>query len=63
MQACVLAARQRPHLLYSLSAEKKGKFVCTQSSGCLTLWKPLLVPTWRLRRRFDETETWLDQAP
>jgi predicted lipoprotein with Yx(FWY)xxD motif len=33
------------HTLYSLSAEKKGRFVCTQSSGCLTLWKPLLVPS------------------
>jgi predicted lipoprotein with Yx(FWY)xxD motif len=39
----VLAAANG-HTLYSLSAEKKGKFVCTQSSGCLTLWKPLLVP-------------------
>ncbi len=40
----VLAATNG-HTLYSLSAEKKGKFVCTQSSGCLTLWKPLLVPS------------------
>lgn len=40
----VLAAANG-HTLYSLSAEKKGKFVCTQSSGCLTLWKPLLVPS------------------
>jgi predicted lipoprotein with Yx(FWY)xxD motif len=39
----VLAAANG-HTLYSLSAERKGKFVCTQSSGCLTLWKPLLVP-------------------
>lgn len=39
----VLAAANG-HTLYSLSVEKKGKFVCTQSSGCLTLWKPLLVP-------------------
>ncbi len=30
--------------LYSLSAEKHGKFICTKSSGCLALWKPLLVP-------------------
>ncbi|MGN6216928.1 MAG: COG4315 family predicted lipoprotein [Solirubrobacterales bacterium] len=28
--------------LYSLSAEKKGKFICT--GGCLSLWKPLVVP-------------------
>lgn len=40
----VLAAANG-HTLYSLSVEKKGKFVCIQSSGCLTLWKPLLVPS------------------
>jgi predicted lipoprotein with Yx(FWY)xxD motif len=40
----VLAAANG-HTLYSLSVEKKGKFICTQSSGCLTLWKPLLVPS------------------
>jgi predicted lipoprotein with Yx(FWY)xxD motif len=40
----VLAAANG-HTLYSLSVEKKGKFVCTQSSGCLALWKPLLVPS------------------
>jgi predicted lipoprotein with Yx(FWY)xxD motif len=28
--------------LYSLSVEKHGKFICT--SGCLSLWKPLVVP-------------------
>lgn len=39
----VLAAANG-HTLYALSAERKGRFVCTQSSGCLTLWKPLLVP-------------------
>jgi predicted lipoprotein with Yx(FWY)xxD motif len=30
--------------LYSLSAEKHGKFICTKSSGCLALWHPLMVP-------------------
>jgi predicted lipoprotein with Yx(FWY)xxD motif len=30
--------------LYSLSAEKNGKFICTKSSGCLALWHPLMVP-------------------
>jgi predicted lipoprotein with Yx(FWY)xxD motif len=40
----VLAAANG-HTLYSLSAEKKGKFVCTESSGCLALWKPLLIPS------------------
>ena len=28
--------------LYSLSVEKKGKFICTNS--CLSVWHPLLVP-------------------
>lgn len=32
------------HTLYSLSVEKHGKFTCTQSSGCLSLWHPLEVP-------------------
>jgi predicted lipoprotein with Yx(FWY)xxD motif len=32
------------HTLYSLSVEKGGRFVCTKSSGCLTVWHPLLVP-------------------
>jgi predicted lipoprotein with Yx(FWY)xxD motif len=30
--------------LYSLSVEKKGKFVCTRSAECLVIWHPLLVP-------------------
>lgn len=29
--------------LYSLSAEKNGRFICT--STCLSAWHPLLVPT------------------
>ncbi len=32
------------HTLYSLSVEKHGKFICTKSSSCLTLWHPLKVP-------------------
>jgi predicted lipoprotein with Yx(FWY)xxD motif len=32
------------HTLYSLSVEKKGKFVCTKASGCLALWHPLMAP-------------------
>ena len=32
------------HSLYSLSAERNGKFVCTRASGCLALWHPLMVP-------------------
>ncbi len=31
------------HTLYSLSAERHGRFVCTKSSGCLTLWHPVLI--------------------
>lgn len=29
--------------LYSLSAEKRGKFVCTATSGCTSIWVPLTV--------------------
>lgn len=29
--------------LYSLSVERRGKFICT-NAACLSLWKPLLVP-------------------
>lgn len=29
--------------LYALSAERKGKFVCTAASGCTKIWKPLTV--------------------
>jgi len=32
------------HTLYSLSVENGGRFVCTKSSGCLSIWHPLLVP-------------------
>jgi predicted lipoprotein with Yx(FWY)xxD motif len=32
------------HTLYSLSVERNGRFVCTRSSGCLAIWRPLLVP-------------------
>ncbi len=39
----VLAAANG-HTLYSLSVERRGRFVCTRRSGCLALWKPLLVP-------------------
>jgi predicted lipoprotein with Yx(FWY)xxD motif len=29
--------------LYSLSAEKNGRFICTDAS-CTSLWRPLVVP-------------------
>jgi predicted lipoprotein with Yx(FWY)xxD motif len=35
-------ANLRGHTLYSLSAEKNGRFICTGS--CLSSWRPLLVP-------------------
>jgi predicted lipoprotein with Yx(FWY)xxD motif len=31
------------HTLYSLSAEKHGKFICTEMSGCTGVWHPLTV--------------------
>jgi len=31
------------HTLYSLSAERKGRFVCTAASGCTGIWHPLTV--------------------
>ncbi len=39
-----ILATSAGHSLYSLSAEKNGKFVCTRASGCLALWHPLMVP-------------------
>ncbi|HXF32707.1 MAG TPA: hypothetical protein VN522_14425 [Solirubrobacterales bacterium] len=30
--------------LYSLSAERHGKFICTEASGCTGIWHPLTVP-------------------
>jgi predicted lipoprotein with Yx(FWY)xxD motif len=39
-----ILATSTGHSLYSLSAEKSGKFVCTKASGCLALWHPLMVP-------------------
>ncbi len=30
--------------LYSLSVEKKGRFVCTKSAECTVIWHPLLLP-------------------
>jgi predicted lipoprotein with Yx(FWY)xxD motif len=29
--------------LYSLSVERRGRFVCTMASGCLAIWHPLTV--------------------
>jgi predicted lipoprotein with Yx(FWY)xxD motif len=37
-------ATSKGRTLYSLSAETKGRFICTKSSGCLNIWKPLIVP-------------------
>lgn len=38
-----ILTNKRGRTLYSLSAEKNGKFICDESA-CLTLWKPLTVP-------------------
>jgi predicted lipoprotein with Yx(FWY)xxD motif len=38
-----ILAATNGHTLYSLSVEKKGRFVCT--GECLAVWKPVLVPT------------------
>jgi predicted lipoprotein with Yx(FWY)xxD motif len=34
---------RRGMTLYSLSVERKGKFICTDMT-CLSLWKPLTIP-------------------
>jgi predicted lipoprotein with Yx(FWY)xxD motif len=37
-----IVANLKGHTLYSLSAEKKGRFICTGS--CTATWHPLMVP-------------------
>lgn len=37
-----ILTNNRGRTLYSLSAESKGRFICVE--GCLSIWKPLLVP-------------------
>jgi predicted lipoprotein with Yx(FWY)xxD motif len=37
-----ILVNRRGHSLYSLSAERHGRFVCTDPT-CLSLWKPLVV--------------------
>jgi predicted lipoprotein with Yx(FWY)xxD motif len=37
-----LVVAQNGHTLYSLSAERHGRFICTDKT-CLTFWKPLVV--------------------
>jgi predicted lipoprotein with Yx(FWY)xxD motif len=38
-----LLTTMKGRTLYSLSAEKHGKFICTAMSGCTNLWHPLTV--------------------
>jgi predicted lipoprotein with Yx(FWY)xxD motif len=38
-----LLATTKGRTLYSLSAENGGKFICTETSGCTSLWTPLTV--------------------
>jgi predicted lipoprotein with Yx(FWY)xxD motif len=39
----LLLATGKGRTLYSLSVERRGKFVCTATSGCLSTWHPLTV--------------------
>jgi predicted lipoprotein with Yx(FWY)xxD motif len=39
----ILVNRSSGLTLYSLSAERHGRFICT-TTFCLSLWKPLVVP-------------------
>jgi predicted lipoprotein with Yx(FWY)xxD motif len=41
LKATILVNRSG-HTLYNLSAERKGRFICTNST-CLSLWHPLVV--------------------
>jgi hypothetical protein len=38
-----LLATKAGRTLYSLSAERHGRFVCTMASGCLSIRQPLTV--------------------
>jgi predicted lipoprotein with Yx(FWY)xxD motif len=38
-----LLAALNGHTLYSLSVETHGKFICTKTSGCTSIWHPLTV--------------------
>ncbi|HEY2056186.1 MAG TPA: hypothetical protein VGH14_19820 [Solirubrobacterales bacterium] len=38
-----LLATTKGRTLYSLSAEKAGKFICTATSGCTSIWTPLTI--------------------
>jgi predicted lipoprotein with Yx(FWY)xxD motif len=39
----IVLTNLRGHTLYSLSAEKHGRFICA-NPGCLASWRPLLIP-------------------
>jgi predicted lipoprotein with Yx(FWY)xxD motif len=38
-----LLATTKGRTLYSLSAERHGKFICTAASGCTSIWIPLTI--------------------
>jgi predicted lipoprotein with Yx(FWY)xxD motif len=42
LHATILVNRSG-HALYNLSAERKGRFICTDGT-CLSFWHPLVVP-------------------
>jgi predicted lipoprotein with Yx(FWY)xxD motif len=39
----MLLTTTKGRTLYSLSAERGGKFICTEMSGCTSIWHPLTV--------------------
>ncbi len=39
----MLLTTPKGRTLYSLSAERHGKFICTETSGCTSIWHPLTV--------------------
>jgi predicted lipoprotein with Yx(FWY)xxD motif len=39
----MLLTTTKGRTLYSLSAERGGKFICTEMSGCTSIWRPLTV--------------------
>jgi predicted lipoprotein with Yx(FWY)xxD motif len=41
----MLLATTKGRTLYTLSAEGHGKFICTEMSGCTSIWIPLTVAT------------------
>ena len=43
MKGRTLLTTTKGRTLYALSAEVHGKFICTATSGCTSIWHPLTV--------------------